>query len=74
MKTREKRRKREKNGGVRLVVRVAICSVLRLVFICMITGMLGAMDITLSDWQFWIISCSAIGLYVCGMVLGKAML
>ena len=56
------------------MAKVAICSVLRLVLICMITGTLGAMDITLSDWQFWVIFCGAIGLYVCGMVLGKAML
>lgn len=56
------------------MVNVAICSVLRLVFICMITGILGSMDITLSDWQFWVIFCSAIGLYICGVVLGKVAL
>lgn len=66
--------KHEKSGGVKLVVNVAICSVLRLVFICMITGTLGSMDITFSNWQFWAIFCSAIGLYICGMGLGKAIL
>lgn len=42
-----------------------------MVFICLISGVLGAMGISLANWQLWVILCSAVGLYTCGAILGK---
>ena len=52
-------------------MKIAICIVLRMVFICLISGVLGAMGISLANWQLWVILCSAVGLYTCGAILGK---
>ena len=52
-------------------MKIAVCTLLRLVFLCLISGVLGATGITLTDWQYWVIFCSAIGLYSCGVILGK---
>ena len=52
-------------------MKVVVCIVLRLVFVCLISGVLGATGITLPDWQFWVIFLSAFGLYTCGLILGK---
>ena len=52
-------------------MKIAVCIVLRLVFICLISGVLGTTGITLPDWQFWAIFGSAFGLYACGCILGK---
>jgi hypothetical protein len=52
-------------------MKILVCNVLRLVFICLISGVLGATGITLTDWRFWLILGSALGLYTCGCILGK---
>ena len=52
-------------------MKIVVCIVLRLVFICLISGVLEVTDITPPDWQFWVIFGSAFGLYACGYVLGK---
>ena len=49
---------------------VIIFTILRLLFICTISAVLGIMGIHLDNWRFWVILGSSIGLYVCGVMLG----
>lgn len=51
------------------MVRTVVCSVLHLVFICLTSGLLGSMGITVSNWQFYVILCSLIGSHVCGQLM-----
>ena len=52
-------------------MKIIVCFILRMVFICVISGLLGVSGITSYDWQLWVILCSVIGIYACGLILGK---
>ena len=44
---------------------------IRLIFLCTLACTLGTAGVAFTDWQFWAAYISALGLYVCGLYLGK---
>ena len=52
-------------------MKVIVCAISRLVLLCVISGVLGAIGFTLHNWQFWAIFFGALGLHACGLLLGE---
>lgn len=52
-------------------MKIVIYSVLRLVFVCLMFAMLRASGVTFTNWESWVALCCVVGIYACGLMLGK---
>ena len=53
------------------MITITICTILKVFLICLVSGILGAMGISIKDWQLFVIIFSMIGCYWCGELIGR---
>ena len=53
------------------MMKLVVCSILKPIFIILISAALGTTGVSVTNWQFWAIVCSAIGLYGLGGFFGR---
>lgn len=52
-------------------MKLVVYSILKPIFIILISAALGTTGVSVTNWQFWAIVCSAIGLYGLGGFFGR---